>query len=282
MTTTATAGQRCAKLRMLDDPARKDIIGILIDPVDYQSAADRIMAAARERRGFAVSALAVHGIMTGALDKTHKYRLNRFDLIVPDGQPVRWALNLKHNAGLADRVYGPKLTLEVLARAERENVAVYFYGSTHQTLTRLQCEVKRRFPAIEIAGAQPSRFCTVTPDVADAIATEIKMSGAGIVFAGLGCPRQEVWAFEFRDRLGMPILAVGAAFPFIAGTLRQAPAWMQARGLEWLFRLIEEPRRLWKRYVFLNPIYVALLGFQLAGYRFDLSGRPPSREMLYA
>jgi exopolysaccharide biosynthesis WecB/TagA/CpsF family protein len=282
MTTTATAGQRCATLRTLDDPARKDIIGILIDPVDYQSATDRIVAAARERRGFAVSALAVHGLMTGALDKTHKYRLNHFDLLVPDGQPVRWALNLKHKAGLADRVYGPKLTLEVLARAEQENVPVYFYGSTDQTLARLRSEVKRRFPAIQIAGAQPSRFGTVTADLADAIATQIKMSGAGIVFAGLGCPRQEVWAFEFRDRLSMPILAVGAAFPFIAGTLRQAPAWMQSRGLEWLFRLIAEPRRLWKRYVLINPVYLALLGCQLAGYKFDLSGRPPSRETLYA
>jgi exopolysaccharide biosynthesis WecB/TagA/CpsF family protein len=98
---------------------------------------------------------------------------------------------------------------------------------------------------------------------------------------GLGCPRQEVWAYEFRDRLKMPVVAVGAAFPFLAGTLRQAPQWMQDRGLEWLFRLSSEPRRLWRRYLLLSPAYLFLVACQLAGFRFRSAGKPPDGEILY-
>src|SRR5262249_47511403 len=103
-----------------------------------------------------------------------------------------------------------------------------------------------------------------------------------MVFVGLGCPRQEVFAYEFRELLDMPVLAVGAAFPFIAGTLRQAPAWMQTAGLEWLFRLAIEPRRLWRRYLLLNPAYVVLIGLQVLGLkRFPIAGRTPRSELLY-
>lgn len=266
---------------MSDHVAKKKIIGVLIDPTDYPSAADRIFEAARQQRGYAVSALAVHGVMTGALDATHRFRLNQFDLLVPDGQPVRWALNLLHHAKLKERVYGPQLTLEVLARAAHDKVPVYFYGTTPEILASFCEKVRGKFPGIQIAGAEPSKFSRVSAATADEIATRIKQSGARIVFAGLGCPRQEVWAYEFRGRLSMPVLAVGAAFPFIAGTLSQAPRWMQDCGLEWLFRLWHEPFRLWRRYLFLNPAYVAMVACQWMGFRFSDAGKQPSDEMLY-
>jgi len=266
---------------MSDSACKRSVLGVLIDPVDYQSATDRVLEAARQPHGFAVSALAVHGVMTGALDRTHRYRLNQFDLLVPDGQPVRWALNLLHHTALRDRVYGPKLTLEVLARAAREQVPVYFYGSTPETLANLCKNVRERFPGIRIAGSEPSKFGRISATSAGEIAQRIKQSGARIVFAGLGCPRQEVWAFEFRERLGLPILAVGAAFPFIAGTLAQAPKWMQDRGMEWLYRLFHEPLRLWRRYLLLNPAYVAMVACQWAGFAFSCAGKQPSGEMLY-
>jgi exopolysaccharide biosynthesis WecB/TagA/CpsF family protein len=255
---------------------------VLIDAVDYQVAIDQVFEAARQKRGLSVSALAVHGVMTGALDRIHRYRLNHFDVLVADGQPVRWALNLLHQAGLKDRVYGPELTLRILARAAKEGVPVYFYGSTREILQALRARVNARFPGIVIAGMEPSRFGQVDSQAAEEIANRIRASGARIIFAGLGCPRQEIFAFEFKDRLSLPVLAVGAAFPFIAGILPQAPGWMQSRGLEWVFRLFKEPRRLWRRYLLLNPAYLALVTGQLLGLRFSASGQEPPDEILYA
>jgi N-acetylglucosaminyldiphosphoundecaprenol N-acetyl-beta-D-mannosaminyltransferase len=260
---------------------KKNLVGVLVDGVDRFTATDMVMEAARQRRSMAVSALAVHGIMTGVLDPTHRYRLNHLDLVVADGQPVRWALNLLYSVGLRERVYGPNLTLDVLARAAQEGLPVYFYGSTQEVLGLLCARMKERFPALQIAGAEPSAFGQISAEAAAAIASRIKQSGARIVFAGLGCPRQEVWAFEFRDRLDVPILAVGAAFPLLAGTLRMAPPWMQDRGLEWLFRLCMEPRRLWRRYLLLSPAYSALVSCQLMGLHFHADGTPPQGEVLY-
>jgi exopolysaccharide biosynthesis WecB/TagA/CpsF family protein len=253
----------------------------MVTPASYSSATDAIIAAAKSRRPFSVSALAVHGVMTGVLDREHRYRLNELDLLVPDGQPVKWALNLLHRAKLRDRVYGPKLTVELLARASQEQLPVYFYGSTQEVIELLCSNLKHTFPSLQIAGAEPSKFGRVTPSCAKTIAERIRDSGARLVFAGLGCPRQEVWAFEFRERVSIPIVAVGAAFPFLAKTLPQAPSWMQEWGLEWLFRLWHEPARLWKRYLLLNPLYVALVMCQLGGMKFPPIGTRPGQEVLY-
>jgi N-acetylglucosaminyldiphosphoundecaprenol N-acetyl-beta-D-mannosaminyltransferase len=120
---------------------------------------------------------------------------------------------------------------------------------------------------MKIAGTQPSRFRRLSPQEADAVAETIRASGARMVFVGLGCPRQEVWAYEYRQRLNMPIVAVGAAFPFHAGDLPQAPPILQRYGLEWLYRLLHEPRRLWKRYLVLNPIFCTLVASQFLRLR---------------
>jgi N-acetylglucosaminyldiphosphoundecaprenol N-acetyl-beta-D-mannosaminyltransferase len=265
----------------MSEAEKKNLLGVLVNSIDLESAADLIIQAALQRRTYAVSALAVHGVMEGVLDPAHLYRLNHLEMIVADGQPVRWALNLLHSAGLRQRVYGPTLTLSVLSRAARDRLPVYFYGSTEEILELLRVNLKNRFPGLVIAGVQPSTFGQTAPEVAAQTADRIQQSGAQIVFVGLGCPRQEVWAYEFRKRLHMPIVAVGAAFPFLAGTLRQAPPWMQERGLEWLFRLCTEPRRLWKRYLLLSPMYLFLVACQLAGVRFHSVGKPPAREILY-
>jgi exopolysaccharide biosynthesis WecB/TagA/CpsF family protein len=260
---------------------KKSVLGVLVDPVNSQTATDLVIEAARQKRAFSVSALAVHGVMSGVLDREHRYRLNNLDLVVADGQPVRWMLNMVHRVGLKERVYGPSLTLAVLARAERENLRVFFYGCSQNVLDSMCENLRKRFPRIQIAGVKPSVFGRISPEAADEIAHDIRESGAEIAFVALGCPRQEAWAYEFRDRLKMPILAVGAAFPFIAGTLRQAPQWMQDRGLEWLFRLCMEPRRLWHRYLVLSPIYVVLASCQCLGFHFSIEGDQPLREILY-
>src|ERR1700722_2390208 len=241
---------------------KRNIIGILIDAVECEGATDFVMRAAREKRGVAISALAVHGLMTGVLDSVQKFRLNHFDLVVPDGQPVRWAVNWLHGARLISPVIGRNLTLSVCARAAAGGLPVYFYGSTPDVLSSLKQSLEDKFPGILIAGMACSKFRRFEPAEKPIIAAAIRDSGASIVFVGLGCPRQEVFAYEFRDMLPMPIVAVGAAFPFLAGRLPEAPQWMQDSGLEWLFRLASEPRRLWRRYVFLNPTYILLVLLQ--------------------
>jgi N-acetylglucosaminyldiphosphoundecaprenol N-acetyl-beta-D-mannosaminyltransferase len=261
---------------------KRNVVGILVDAVDYDGALGVIFEAAHNQRGAAVSALAVHGVMTGVLDREQKFRLNHFDLLVPDGQPVRWVLNWLYGANLPDRVYGPNLTLKVCARAAAEGQSIYLYGGSPEILAAFTESLERRFPGIRIAGAEPSKFRRLTPEEKTALAQRIVSSGASITLVGLGCPRQETFAYEFREALSMPILAVGAAFPFLAGLIPQAPLWMQNRGLEWLFRLTSEPRRLWRRYLYLNPAYLFLVAMQACRLlRFPTDGVSPIGEQLF-
>jgi N-acetylglucosaminyldiphosphoundecaprenol N-acetyl-beta-D-mannosaminyltransferase len=247
------------------DKGKGNVLGVEVSIVDYDAAVDRIMTAAGMRRHYAVTALAVHGVMTGVQDKAHNARLNSFDLVAPDGQPVRGALNLLYHAGLTDRVYGPELTLRVLRQAAAEGLPVYLYGSTQPTLDKLVPALEGMFPALKIAGVEASKFRSVQPGEDAEIAERIKASGARLVLVGLGCPRQEIFTYAMRPLLDMPLLAVGAAFDYHAGLLRNPPPWMQRYALEWLWRLGLEPKRLWKRYVLLNPAYVTRLAAQKSG-----------------
>jgi len=201
-------------------------------------------------------------VMSGVHDHAYAARLNSFDVVTPDGQPVRWALNLLHRVGLRDRVYGPDLTLSVLGRCAAEGLPVYLYGSKPSTLDRLRGRLAVRLPHLVVAGSEPSKFRESHPGEATEIADRIRACGARVVLVGLGCPRQEVFAHALRPLVDMPVLAVGAAFDYHAGQLRKPPAWMQRYGLEWLWRLGLEPGRLWKRYLLLNPAYLARLGAQ--------------------
>jgi exopolysaccharide biosynthesis WecB/TagA/CpsF family protein len=264
------------------DQGKQNVLGIGIDAVDYEGAVARIVNAARDRRPFAVSALAVHGLMTGVMDSEHRYRLNHFDMITPDGQPVRWAMNWLYGCRLPDRVYGPNLMLRTCEAASQNGLPIFLFGGTAEMLSALSARLRERFPGLQIAGARASKFRQLDEHEQDELISEIRDSGAAIAFVGLGCPRQEIFTFELRERLSMPLLAVGAAFAFHAGQLTQAPGFLQDRGLEWLFRLTREPRRLWRRYVFLNPLYVSLLiGQRLGIYRPHGQGEPPRRELRF-
>lgn len=262
---------------------KKTILGVQVDAIDYDAAVTKIIAAAHTRKAMAVSALAVHGVMTGVLDQTQRYRLNHLDLVVPDGQPVRWALNWLHHTQLTDRVYGPTLMLKVCERASQEVLPVYLYGSRPLVLEALSHNLCSRLPNLVIAGAQPSRFRQVSVEEKQEIVEEIRNSSAAMTFVGLGCPRQEIWVYEYREALSMPLIAVGAAFDFHAGTLPQAPLSLQRLGLEWFYRLLQEPGRLWRRYVLLNPLYIILLALQASKLvQFDpLQTTPPVQEMRY-
>lgn len=265
------------------DLGTHNLLGIRIAAVDYAAAVEAICTAAHQRRPFAVSALAVHGVMTGALDRTHAYRLNQLEMLVPDGQPVRWGLNLLHGLRLQERVYGPTLMLRTCQRAAEEQLPIFLFGGSQELLQRLQQRLCEWYPALQVAGTRASRFRQLAPGEKQELVDEIVGSGARITFVGLGCPRQEVWAYEFRELLSMPVLAVGAAFNFHAGLLPQAPPLMQAWGLEWLFRLSREPGRLWKRYLVLNPLYLSMLFAQWARLRrfSPTDAIAPAHELLY-
>jgi N-acetylglucosaminyldiphosphoundecaprenol N-acetyl-beta-D-mannosaminyltransferase len=267
----------------LIDLGKRTVLGVAVDVTDYDSAVERIVDAAKRKKAFAATALPVHGIMTGARDREHRYRLNAFDLLVPDGQPVRWALNLLHGVGLRERVYGPTLMLALCDRVAREGLPIYLFGSREETIALLSRNLVRRFPALRIAGSQPGRFKVLSPSEREEIVRAIRQSGAAVVFVGLGCPRQEIWAYENRAALSMPAVCVGAAFDFHAGTVAQAPPALQRVGLEWAYRLIREPRRLWRRYVLLNPLYVGMVAAQVTG-AIDFDSRPatpPSEDLNY-
>ncbi len=265
------------------DHGEFNLLGVNISAVDYEAAVDKIVHAAKHRRPLGVSALAVHGVMTGVMDDEHRHRLNELELIVPDGQPVRWALNWLYGTKLKDRVYGPNLMLETCAAAERENIPIFLFGGKAELLDDLAGNLLRKFPELDIIGELPSKFRTVSPSEKQEIIDTINESGAAITLVGLGCPRQEVWAYEFKDHLKMPVLAVGAAFNFHAGQLAQAPPILQRLGLEWLYRFTREPKRLWRRYMLLNPYYLGLLFLQWSGLKkFDPETTIlPEREIMY-
>ncbi|MBD2101545.1 WecB/TagA/CpsF family glycosyltransferase [Leptolyngbya sp. FACHB-261] len=257
---------------------KHSILGVNIAAVDYEFAVATIVAAAERQQPCAVSALAVHGVMTGVLDPVQARRLNGLDWVVPDGQPVRWALGWLYRHWLPDRVYGPTLTLRVAQAFAERGLGVYLYGSRPEVLARFAHNLKQRFPGLVIAGAEASKFRRLSEIERLDLAERIKASGAQAVFVGLGCPRQEVWAYEYRELLNMPILAVGAAFDFHAGTLSQAPKVLQDSGLEWLYRLVQEPRRLWRRYVILNPLYLWNIALQLFGWKRFIPQMPNGQE----
>lgn len=263
----------------MHDEGRHPILGVRIDAVDYERAVELILEAATASRSCGVSALAVHGVMTGHDDPHQRHRLNDLDLVVPDGHPVRWALNHLHGTNLEDRVYGPTLMDELCRHAAELGLPIFLYGSTETTLGQLVGRLRDRYPTLDIVGARPSLFRPAADDAEQAaIATAIRVSGARLCFVGLGCPRQEVFVYENRAAVPFPLIAVGAAFDFHAGTAQQAPKWMQDRGLEWLHRLALEPARLWRRYLVLNPRFIVNASRQRLGRRFDGGTKPVERS----
>lgn len=246
---------------------KRPVFGVGVNPTTYAEATAAIIAAAREHRSLGMSALATHGLMEAVNDPAFGRQVDTLDIVTPDGQPVRWALNALHGTGLTDRVYGPDLTGHVLGAAEREGVSVYLFGSTPETCAAFVAEMARRWPALRVADVQPDRFRDATPEEDAADVARMTASGAGLVLVGRGCPRQEKWVAAHLGRVPAAMMAVGAAFDYYAGSLRRPPAWMQQRGLEWLWRLGLEPRRLFKRYAVTNTQFLLRFAHALVAKR---------------
>ena len=244
-------------------PRKANIFGVEITPTTYDEAVDVIVSAARLGRSGIVSCHAVHALMTFSSDKSLREIANEFDMITPDGQPVRWALNLLHGTRLKERVYGPELTLRLCRRASEDGVPIYLYGGTPQVVEMLQRNLCEQFSSLVIAGYESPPFRALTDEEDSAVIDRINNSGAGLVFIGVGCPKQDLFAHSHRHTIKAVQVCVGAAFDFHAGAKSTAPAWMQRSGLEWMYRLIQEPRRLWTRYLGTNSLYLAKLFMSL-------------------
>lgn len=232
------------------------IIGMKIYSINNLPLCNTILDKAK--KGFAsyICFANVHMVMEAFDSPAYKKILNSADFVTPDGMPLVWMMRLKGQKN-QERVYGPALMLHVLEAAAQEKILVGFYGSTPEVLNALEEKMKKRFEGLNVVYAFSPSFSEDLQKDQSAI-EEIKKSGVRILFVGLGCPKQEIWMAKHYEELNAVMLGVGAAFDFHAGVKPQAPIWMQRVGLEWFFRLITEPRRLWKRYLYHNPRFVIL------------------------
>jgi N-acetylglucosaminyldiphosphoundecaprenol N-acetyl-beta-D-mannosaminyltransferase len=240
----------------------RHVLGMRVDATNYAEATTRVIAWAREGAPRTVCVANVHMAMEAWDDPSFQALVNAADLVTPDGMPLVWALRHLGVPG-ATRVYGPTLTLHVCELAAHEGVPVAFHGGSPEAIKALVPALQARYPNLQIAYAASPPFRPATPDEDTATIAAIRASGARILFVGLGCPKQEKWMADHRDRLPLVQLGVGAAFDFHAGRVRQAPPLLQRLGLEWAFRLAMEPHRLAKRYFRHNPRFVWYLGQQL-------------------
>ena len=237
------------------------ILGTRTDSTSYSDAATRVLEWAKTTESRYVCVSNVHVTMESYDSAEYRAIVNGADLVTPDGMPLVWALRLFGVTG-ATRVYGPTLTVHLLQHAATTGVAVGFYGASPEVLTRMLEACRRRFPGLRVAYAHAPPFRQLTAAEDAAVVGEINGTGARILFVGLGCPKQERWMASHKGRVNAVMLGVGAAFDFLAGVKPQAPAVLQRLGLEWLFRLATEPRRLWRRYAYHNPRFVALFAGQ--------------------
>jgi N-acetylglucosaminyldiphosphoundecaprenol N-acetyl-beta-D-mannosaminyltransferase len=257
-----------AGARVSGVPSTLPVLDVPLALTDYERTLDWIDAAvAAGHRGY-VCVAATHTVVACAEDAELRSAVIGSDLTVPDGQPLVWALNLLgHRVG--DRVYGPDLLDRACERAARSGTRFYLYGGRNPgVLSQLARNLRLRHPGLQVVGGHAPPFREPTPEEEAAVAADIARSRADVVWVGIGVPKQEKWMARMRDRLDVPVLiGVGAAFDIHAGLVSQAPGWMQRLGLEWLFRLTQEPRRLWRRYLRYNPRFVAGFARQYLRHR---------------
>lgn len=230
------------------------VLGARIDALSWPGAVQRLLEWAHARQSRYVTICNVHVVVSASRDADYRAVINGSDMATPDGAPVAWMLRRQ---GFADqaRISGPDLMWALCERCAAEDLPIYCYGSTDATLALLAQRLGAAFPALRIHTESPP-FRALSAEEDAAAVERINASGAGIVFVGLGCPKQERWMAAHRGRIRAVMIGVGAAFDFHAGTVQRAPEWMREHGLEWLHRLASEPRRLWKRYLVTNTLFI--------------------------
>jgi N-acetylglucosaminyldiphosphoundecaprenol N-acetyl-beta-D-mannosaminyltransferase len=230
--------------------------GVDIDAAPFDGAVDAIIASAIAGDGGAVHLCNAYTLSIACQDPAFSEMLGRAQFNFPDGMPLVW-LARRRGIQLESRVYGPDLMATVCDRGREVGLRHYLYGSTPEVLAALETRLRERYEGIEIVGSESPPFRDLLPEELDEAAARFKASGAHVAWIGLGTPKQDWFTDEMASRTSVQCVAVGAAFDFHAGTVRQAPAWIQERGLEWAYRLMREPRRLWRRYLIGNVVFLA-------------------------
>jgi N-acetylglucosaminyldiphosphoundecaprenol N-acetyl-beta-D-mannosaminyltransferase len=249
-------------------PATAEVLGVPLALADYERTMDWIDQTVAAGGRATLSAAAVHLVMVAQEDQATRDAVADVSLVVPDGQPLVWALKaLGHEQ--ATRVYGPDLMAKYCQRSATTGARMYLYGGRNQgALVELALKLRRRYPGLQIVGGYSPPFRPLSDEERDWVVHDINRSKADVVWVGTGQPKQEIWMREMRPLLDAPMLiGVGAAFDFHAGLVPQAPTWMQNIGLEWVYRLSKEPRRLWRRYARYNPRFVAGFARQYSSTR---------------
>lgn len=249
-------------------PDSRIILQTRIDATSYFDACDRIIKWAKQGKSCYIVAANVHVVMMGYWRRFYQEILNQAALVTPDGMPLVTGLRL---LGIKQqkRVYGPDLMLFACQVLANQGIPIFLYGGTPEMLSRLQHRLTQQFPSLTIAGAYSPPFRPLSAVEEEQDRQKMIESGAKVVFVGLGCPKQEEWMARQVDLLPCVMIGVGAAFSFQSGMVAQSPRWMMKWGLEWLYRLFTEPRRLWKRYFINNPAFLLLFSLQLLDYRLN-------------
>lgn len=242
-----------------------NVLEVRVDAISWSAAIERLMCWAHKRESRYVTICNVHVVVSASQNPAYRDVINDSDMATPDGSPVAWMLR-QQGFESQSRISGPDLMWALCERCAREDVSIYCFGSAEKTLGQLVQRLQTAFPTLKISTESPPFRMQSTEEDAASVA-RINNSGAGIVFVGLGCPKQERWMAEHRGRVNAVMLGVGAAFDFHAGTIKRAPLWMQQNGLEWLHRLCSEPRRLWKRYLVTNTMFLFGAALQLLKIR---------------
>jgi N-acetylglucosaminyldiphosphoundecaprenol N-acetyl-beta-D-mannosaminyltransferase len=258
---------------------RFNILGVNVSAVTIHSAWDTIRLWIEQRRREYVCVTCVHGIMESRRSSELRRVHNEAGMVTPDGMPLAWLLRLA-GYSKSDRVCGPELMPEVVRQSVEHGVRHFFYGGTPDVLDRLTAEVMRIAPGVQIVGSFAPPFRALTEQEDEEIVKIINDSHPDIVWCGLGMPKQELWMARHRDRLDAPVLiGVGAAFDIHAGVVKRAPPMLRRTGFEWTYRLIKEPRRLWRRYLGNNPLFVWLIAMQMLGVHKWLPATEPTSKL---
>jgi N-acetylglucosaminyldiphosphoundecaprenol N-acetyl-beta-D-mannosaminyltransferase len=242
------------------------IVGMRVDATSYAHAAEEILRWACLNESRYVCVATVNNVIEAYDDPSYAAIIEAADLVTPDGMPLVWGLR-SLGVPSATRVYGPDLMPVVCELAAERGIPVGFYGGSEDVLGALRVKLAQRFPGLRIAYCSSPPFRQLTPEEERRTVEDLDRSGARILFVGLGTPKQERWMAAHKHEASAVMVGVGAAFDFLAGKKRQAPRLLQRLGLEWLHRLVHEPRRLWRRYLYRNPRFVALFAAQLLNER---------------
>ncbi len=238
------------------------ILGIRIAGTSYKDAKNRIISWALSGEYRFVCAANVHMTMEAYNSEDFRKIINKADIVTPDGMPLVFILRIL-GLNRQKRVYGPTLMKHICEASAQDGVPVGFYGSNPETLKALVHNLTDRIPNLKVGYTYSPPFRALTPEEDETIVKEINASKIKILFVGLGCPKQERWMADHQGKVEAVMIGVGAGFDFYAGTVKQAPKWMMRIGLEWLFRLCMEPKRLWPRYLYNNPRFLGLAALQL-------------------